>query len=100
MFSRPSRALWVVLLLVVVALGGLTASASANGGPTVHVVTIPDEDRFTPFALTIRAGDVVHWINNDTDDHTVVSNDAFNTAGHQGTNHILNGTDNNGGRPS
>jgi hypothetical protein len=48
-------------------------------------VTVPMSDRFTPFALTIRAGDVVKWVNRDGDDHTVVSDDAFNTAGHQGT---------------
>jgi plastocyanin len=34
---------------------------------------MPEEDRFTPFALTIHAGDTVQWVNNDTDDHTVVS---------------------------
>jgi hypothetical protein len=31
----------------------------------------------------------VQWVNNDSDDHTVVSDDAFNSAGHQGFNHIL-----------
>ena len=62
-------------------------------------MTVPQEDRFTPFALTIHAGDSVQWINNDTDDHTVVSDDFFNTAGNNHTNHLLRGTDSNGGRP-
>ena len=42
---------------------------------------MPPEDRFTPFAHQIRAGDSVRWVNNDSDDHTVVSDDALNTAG-------------------
>jgi hypothetical protein len=63
------------------------------------MVIVPGEDRFLPFTLTIRAGESVEWVNNDTDDHTVVSNDAFNTAGHQGLNVILPGTDSNGGQP-
>lgn len=44
-------------------------------------------------------GDSVQWVNQDTDDHTVVSDDPFNTAGHVGTNHLLPGTDSNGGQP-
>jgi plastocyanin len=64
-----------------------------------HVVTIPEEDRFTPMALTIHAGDTVKWVNNDTDDHTVVSDDVFNTTGPHGVNHLIPGTDNNNGQP-
>jgi plastocyanin len=41
----------------------------------------------------------MEWINRDTDDHTVVSDDAFDTADHRGTNHLLPGTDSNGGQP-
>ena len=37
--------------------------------------------------------------NTDTDDHTVVSNDFFNTAGNSGVNVLIAGTDNNGGKP-
>jgi len=62
-------------------------------------VIVPEEDRFTPFSQTIRAGDSVLWINMDTDDHTVVSDDAFNTAGNRGVDVVLKGTDNNGGKP-
>jgi hypothetical protein len=40
----------------------------------------------------------VQWINQDTDDHTVVSDDAFNTAGHQHFNQLLIGTDANHGQ--
>ena len=39
--------------------------------------------------MTIHVGDTVKWVNNDTDDHTLVSDDAFNTAGHKGTNVLL-----------
>jgi hypothetical protein len=42
-----------------------------------------------PFAITVRVGQPVIWINNDTDDQTVVSNDAFDTAGHRGVNVTL-----------
>lgn len=44
-------------------------------------VEIPDTDLFAPFALTLRAGDRVRWVNNDTDAHTVTSDDSFNTVG-------------------
>src|SRR5205809_757382 len=55
----------------------------------VRQIIVPTEDRFTPFAITVRVGQPVVWVNNDADDHTVVSDDAFNTAGHQGTNQLL-----------
>ena len=35
----------------------------------------------------------------DSDDHTVVSDDFFNTSGHRGVNILLPGTDSNGGQP-
>lgn len=73
--------------------------APALAGPVNRMVIVPGEDRFTPFHLTIRTGESVEWVNEDTDDHTVVSNDAFNTAGHQGLNVLLPGTDSNGGVP-
>ena len=86
---------------VLMSLGLLLAVASqADNGHRIHrMVVIPGEDRFSPFALTVHVGDTVEWTNLDTDDHTVVSNDAFNTAGHKGTNHLLPGTDSNGGQP-
>jgi plastocyanin len=77
---------------------GLTRRVEARPPHTVQV-TVPGEDRFTPFALTIRAGQTVQWVNQDTDDHTVVSDDFFNTAGNNGTNRLLVGTDNNQGKP-
>ena len=84
---------------VTVALIGVSA-LKAERGPKVHSqVIIPGEDRFTPFALTIRSGDFVKWTNTDTDDHTVVSNDFFNTAGNQEVNIVIPGTDSNNGNP-
>ena len=73
--------------------------AAAERTKPHKMVIVPGEDRFSPFALTIRSGESVQWINMDTDDHTVVSNDFFNTAGHNGTNVLLKGTDSNGGVP-
>ena len=97
------RWLGVGLLVVgatVVATSFFGASASADGERgRIFRVVVPEEDRFTPFALTIHVGDVVEWINKDTDDHTIVSDDTFNTTGHNGVNHLLPGTDSNGGQP-
>jgi plastocyanin len=77
-----------VLALVV---GWLVAAAPISAETHDHVqkVTVPPEDRFTPYALTIHTGDTVQWVNHDSDDHTVVSDDAFTTAGHKDTNHLL-----------
>jgi plastocyanin len=63
--------------------------AQDRGQMMVRQVIVPDEDRFAPYAITIRVGQTVQWVNNDTDDHTIVSNDAFNTAGHRGVNVLL-----------
>jgi plastocyanin len=83
-----------VCLLVLGAVNrGMAASVDAK--TPARQIIVPGEDRFTPFAITIRVGQKVTWINNDTDDHTVVSNDAFNTAGHRGVNMLLKA---NGGK--
>jgi plastocyanin len=72
----------------VIAFGAIGAGAH-DRRPAVHRVTVPESDRFTPFGLTIRAGDTVRWVNNDEDDHAVVSDDAFDTAGHKGTDQVI-----------
>lgn len=87
----------IALLLL---CGAAAPNPNVAGEKRAHLqVIVPEEDRFTPFAQTIHAGDSVKWINMDTDDHTVVSDDAFNTSGHQGLNVLLKGTDSNGGKP-
>jgi plastocyanin len=92
------RKLLTALLFVVAlaAIGAISANAndgrgapSGQPGHRIHQVTVPEADRFTPFGLTIRAGDFVRWHNNDEDDHTVVSDDAFTTAGNTGTDRLL-----------
>jgi plastocyanin len=90
------------IAMIVMMTLALVASAHRIGADDHSMqqqVIVPQEDRFAPFAVTIHAGDSVRWVNSDTDDHTVVSDDFFNTAGHHGTNHLLKGTDSNGGRP-
>ena len=84
------RKLLPVLLVAaaLIPMGVVSASASHRDG-SVRKVTVPAEDRFAPFSVTIHAGDAVRWSNGDEDDHTVVSDDAFNTAGHKGTDHLL-----------
>ena len=82
---------WIVPCLLVFAslLNTYGQNASSVNPPAATQIIVPDEDRFFPFAITVRVGQPVIWINNDTDDHTVVSNDAFNTAGHRGVNVTL-----------
>ena len=56
-----SAAMVLVLMLGVVSPSLAAASASSR-----HQVTVPAEDRFTPFALTIHVGDKVEL--NDCED--------------------------------
>jgi len=92
------RRLPLALLAFCLALGA-AAPGLGQANPSHLQVIVPEEDRFTPFAQTIHVGDTVKWINMDTDDHTVVSDNFMTTAGHQGLNVVLPGTDNNGGKP-
>ncbi len=93
---RIRRVRWVFLGLIVTCVFALIRSntRAQTSLPIMQQIIVPDEDRFVPFAITVRVGQAVQWINRDTDDHTVVSNDIFNTAGHRGTNVLLPG---NGG---
>jgi len=93
----PSRA-WLIALAALPLLFGATAQGAARHRTHKQVI-VPGEDRFTPFALTVHAGDFVQWVNMDTDDHTVVSDDTLNTAGPRGVNVLLKGTDSNNGQP-
>ena len=93
-----SRFHFLMLFALLTATVIIAAAQTSTTKPVIHNI-VPEEDRFFPFAITIRAGDSVKWTNFDTDDHTVVSNDFFNTAGHSGTNVLLKGTDSNGGVP-
>jgi plastocyanin len=77
-----------------------TAQTAQPEKARVHnMVIVPEEDRFTPFAITIHTGDRVQWTNMDTDDHTVVSDDFVNSGGPLHINLLLHGTDSNGGKP-
>ena len=89
----------VLLATGTLALGSPSAPPRPLGPTTHHQVIVPEEDRFKPFSLTIHAGDSVEWINTDTDDHTVVSNDFFNTTGDKNVDMVIPGTDGNGGIP-
>lgn len=93
-------ALAIAVVFSIAAMGILVhpglADVQAAG---THKVVVPEADRFGKFAITIHRGETVKWINKDTDDHTIVSDDAVNTAGLNGTNQLLVGTDSNGGLP-
>src|SRR5262249_30253741 len=98
---RASVGVAVMLLLLIAGITSPARDKTKKGDAQGHkMVIIPGEDRFTPFAITIRPGETVQWVNTDTDDHTVVSDDFFNSAGNQGTDHLLPGTDTTGGKPS
>jgi len=109
--AMSKGSLVLILGVVVIATGAVVLHARGPSGDRVQedksvggdrireMVIVPQEDRFTPFAVTVNVGEAVRWVNQDTDDHTVVSDDAFNTAGHGGTNQLLPGTDSNGGVP-
>jgi len=96
MLALRSRCLALSMLaFCLIVLGTATRGMAASGSSKPVQIIVPGEDRFTPFAITIRVGQKVTWVNKDTDDHTIVSNDAFNTAGHRGVDVLLKG---NGGK--
>src|SRR5512138_2751625 len=98
-FVRSRKAIAIVTVTILVLALLVPVSVALADRPSKHVVTVPGEDRFSPYVMVIRAGEQVTWINQDTDDHTVVSNDFFTTTNHRGTNLLLKGTDSNNGKP-
>ena len=71
----------IVKGMALICILGLAGSNTIHAqAPIARQVIVPGEDRFAPFAITIRAGQSVQWVNLDTDDHTVVSNNFFNPA--------------------
>jgi plastocyanin len=86
------RLRWAALALLVVCLlafASFNLAVAQSSNPTVRQIIVPEEDRFIPFAATIRVGQRVQWVNNDLDDHTIVSDDPFNTAGPRGMDVLL-----------
>lgn len=76
---------WTLATLVLLIVAGASIQALA----AAKQIMVPGEDRFSPFAVTVHVGQKVQWVNNDADSHYVVSDDAFNTAGHKGVNHLI-----------
>jgi plastocyanin len=95
--SRKAIAVSIAVLLALALL--IPLSGALANSSKVHTVNVPEEDRFTPFVTTIKAGEQVSWVNNDTDDHTVVSDDLFTTTNNKHTDMLLPGTESNGGKP-
>lgn len=91
-----ASALVIAMLAIATPIAAAHSASPASPGATV---TVPLEDRFTPFSVTIHAGQSVRWVNTDADDHTIVSDDAFNTTDHRGLDKLLVGTDTTGGDP-
>lgn len=99
-FLLASAVALILAACVAMALTGapVPQAAPKDNPHRVHVV-VPGEDRFTPFNMTIHAGELVVWVNQDTDDHTVVSDDNFNSTGPRKIDVVVPGTDSNGGKP-
>jgi len=93
------RPFWFGALPLFAAAALVSPPPPASAQPALQqMVIVPDEDRFTPFTLTVHVGDTVQFVNEDTDDHTVVSDAKLNDLGIR-INKKLLGTDNNGGQP-
>ena len=60
------------LLGAAVALQAATPAGRAHDGPHTHRVLIEDF-AFVPAELTVRAGDIVEWVNADLAPHTATS---------------------------
>ena len=98
-FARLALLMALALFFALTLASTVTNHIAAAEKPHVNrMVIVPKEDRFSPFALTIRSGEAVEWVNMDTDDHTIVSNDFVNT-GQKTINILLPGTDSNNGKP-
>ncbi len=87
------------LLVPLLFLFGVVTPSWGDRRSEVHQVVVPGEDRFAPYALVIHVGDSVQWLNKDTDDHTIVSDDFFNTTEHHKLDQLVPGTTNNKGQP-
>ena len=103
MLHSIRRALFPALAILATFVSTVAfAEQRAAPAKRVHnMVIIPEEDRFTPFALTIHAGDGVLFTNTDGDDHTVVTDDFVSTTGpvRKPIDRLILGTENNDGKP-
>ena len=97
------RALFPALtvLALFVSAAALADQPTAAAKRVHNMVIIPEEDRFTPFALTIHAGDGVLFTNTDGDDHTVVTDEFVSTTGptRKPIDRLILGTENNDDKP-
>jgi plastocyanin len=89
MFKLMPPLLAAAVVTAVLAIGAGAKQSNHDKHAGLRQVTVPEADRFTPYAITIQAGDTVRWVNHDGDNHTVVSDNAFDTTGHQGTKQLL-----------
>ena len=87
----PSRFRFLLLFAILAGVAALTRGQTASVDKPNHhrLISVPEEDRFLPMSLVIRSGDTVDWVNNDGDDHTVVSDDFFNTTGPKNVDVVL-----------
>jgi plastocyanin len=83
------RLLPALVAAVVLVPVGVVHATAAHGHGQLRRVQIPEADRFAPFAITIKVGDTVKWTNGDEDAHAVVAINPFTTAGHRGTDQVI-----------
>ena len=86
-----------LLLSTLGPMGSASAEVITNPDSRIKKVMIPGVDKFVPFAMEIRVGDTVQWMNKDTDDHTIVSDDMYTSPEYRKMSKLIPGTDHNGG---
>lgn len=91
--------LFFAVAICIATIANQSYAAGGGKGHKTKEVTIPAEDRFSPYVLQIKPGDTVKWINQDTDDHSIVAIGTFTTSGPKTLNYLLPGTTSNGGAP-
>jgi plastocyanin len=81
-----TRALLLVAAPLLAAACASTPGSSPSPAPayqpTTVVVDVPGADYFSPWLVSVHAGDTVEWTNHDTDNHLVqaVIDERYNTA--------------------
>jgi len=69
---------WLFLLIIGLSLVDMDSVMAASNSEASTVVTMTNQDRFSPRELSVFPGTIVKWTNADTDPHTVTA-DSKNT---------------------
>jgi plastocyanin len=79
--SQLAAARWLVSAMAAFALLG-PASAATSGGPSPALSVQIKDFKYAPPTMTVHVGDTVHFVNDDSEAHTVTAEDkSFDSAG-------------------